>query len=134
MRIEEEYMDVLQNMELGIVQTYRSDPDLSDYDVARALEAVMDVYKAEKIGREPRTSGLSERQKAVFGAVWTMCEWRLGRAKAIGPSDDEEIPAPEPKTPDEILLCLQRLLKSVKTWNKRAGSRGYLDFVVQYVR
>ena len=134
MRIEDEYMDVLQNMELGIVQTYRSDPDLTDYDVTRALEAVMDVCKAEKIGREPQTASLSQRQKAVFGAVWAMCEWRLGREGAIRIADGDNAPSPEPKTPDEILLCLKRLLKSVQTWNRRAGSRGYLDFVVQYVQ
>jgi hypothetical protein len=43
-------------------------------------------------------------------------------------------PAPEPIKVEEILLCLKRILKSVNRWNKSAGQRGYLTFIVQYVR
>jgi hypothetical protein len=34
---------------------------------------------------------------------------------------------------DEIIVCLKRIQKSVKTWSKRGGRRGYLSFVEQYV-
>lgn len=134
MRIEDQYLDVLQNIELGIVITYRDQPEMSDYDVMRTLEAVMDSYKAEKIGRAPRNFSLSETESTLFEAVHRMCEWRLGRGKSLGPSDEEENPTPEPKTVDEILLCLKRILKSVKRWNKEGGRQGYLNFVVRYVQ
>jgi hypothetical protein len=42
--------------------------------------------------------------------------------------------APEPKQVDAIALCLKRILKSVNRWNKSGGQRGYLTFIVQYVR
>jgi hypothetical protein len=41
--------------------------------------------------------------------------------------------APEPKTVDEIMLCLKRILKSATRWNKEAGRQGYLDFITQFV-
>ena len=130
MRVEEEYMDVLQNIEFGIVSTYHEHPELLDYDVVRALEAVVDSYKAEQIGRAPRDFPLSQIEKKLFGAVRAMCEWRLGRGGPIGYDSDD---APEPKTVDEILLCLKRILKSVETWNRSGGRQGYLNFVSQYV-
>lgn len=44
------YEDVLQNIEFAIVRTYRGHRDMSDYDVQRALEVLMDAYSGERIG------------------------------------------------------------------------------------
>jgi hypothetical protein len=41
---------------------------------------------------------------------------------------------PKPITIDEIILCLKRVLKSVKRWNEDGGRQGYLDFIIQYVK
>ena len=35
MRVEDQYADVLQNIEFGIVTAYKSHPEMSDYDVMR---------------------------------------------------------------------------------------------------
>lgn len=134
MSFEDDYADVLQNIEFGIVTSWRSCPDLCDHDVMRVLEAVIDTYVAEKIGRQPRSFNLSDDEKLMMANVRRMCEWRLGRERV---SDDplmQEEVAPEPKTVDEILLCLKRIVKSVKSWNKSCGRQGYLNFVVQYVQ
>jgi hypothetical protein len=131
MRVEEEYVDVLQNIEFAVVSTYRKHPELVDHDVERVLEAAMDCYKAEKIGRAPREVSLSPAESKLLDAVRGMCEWRLGRSS--GPAFPDA-PAPAPKTVDEILLCLKRLIKSIKSWNRHGGERGYLDFIIQYVR
>ncbi len=133
MRVEDEYMDVLQNIEFAIVSTYRRHRDMVDHDVRRTLEAVMDRYKAEKIGRAPRQVSLSPTEQELFQAVQGMCQWRLGRESVIV-AGTEQPPAPTPKTVDEILLCLKRLIKSVQTWNRERGQQGYLDFIIQYVR
>lgn len=132
-RVEDEYLDVLQNIESGIVMTYRDNPDMSDYDVMRALEAVIDSYVAEKIGRAPKPLNLSDIERALVENVRTMCEWRLGRGPLGQFADGEQPPAPESKTVDEIILCLKRILKSVKKWNKWRGRQGYLNFVIEYV-
>jgi len=44
MKVEDQYTDVFQNIELGIVLTYKSNPEMSDSDVMGALEALIDRY------------------------------------------------------------------------------------------
>jgi hypothetical protein len=104
-----------------------------DHDVRRTLEAVMDSYKAEKIGRAPRQVFLSPTEQELFQAVRATCEWRLGR-QSLTAEGVKEVPTVTPKTVDEILLCLKRLVKSVHTWNREGGQQGYLSFIIQYVR
>jgi hypothetical protein len=130
---ERQYEDVLQNIEFGIIATYREHPEMADYAVMRVLEALIDGYRGEKIGRSPREFGLSDAERLMMGAVRDMCEWRLGRKS---PAADTEIAGegkPQPKTVDEIILCLKRVLKSVNFWNKEAGRKGYLNYVSQFV-
>ena len=134
MRVEDQYADVLQNIEFGIVTAYKSHPEMSDYDVIRILEALIDRYAAEKIARPPRHFSLSEVEQTLLENVHRMCEWRLGRGTLTDAPEKVKEMAPEPKTTDEIVLCLKRILKSVKRWNKDGGRRGYLKFVIQYVQ
>jgi hypothetical protein len=47
MQIEEEYQDVLQNIEFAIVQVYREDRTLLDSDVLESLEALQRYYQAQ---------------------------------------------------------------------------------------
>jgi hypothetical protein len=132
--IDDHYLDVLQNIESGIVATYREYADMSDYAVMRMLEALIDRYTAEKIGRPPREFGLSDVERFLLGTVHRICEWRLGRGGVPGDPAHSETMAPEPKTVDEIILCLKRVLKSAKRWNKEAGRQGYLNFAAQFMR
>jgi hypothetical protein len=133
-RVEDQYTDVLQNIEFGIVTTYRNNPGMSDPDVMRMLEALIDKYTAEKIGRPPRHFSLSKVEQTLLENVRRMCEWRLGRSTLEDSSENSREMTPEPITIDEIVLCLKRVLKSVKRWNEEGGRRGYLDFIVQYVK
>ena len=129
-RMEDQYRDVLQNMEFAIVSTYREHPGMSDYDVLRVIDAVVDAYRAQNIGREPRDFALSQTEQICLDRLRQTCDWRLGRTK-LGEDDDQ--PQPQPKTLDEILLCLKRIAKSVKHWNHQAGPQGYLNFVAKFV-
>lgn len=45
-RVEDQYMDVLQNIDFAIVTTYREHRDMSDYDVMRVVEAAVDAVIA----------------------------------------------------------------------------------------
>ena len=130
---DDRYLDVLQNIESGIVAIYREHADLSDYAVMRMLEALIDRYTAEKIGRPPREFGLSEVERFLLGTVRRICEWRLGRGGVPGDPAHAEAMAAEPETVDDIILCLKRVLKSAKRWNKEAGRQGYLNFVTQFM-
>jgi hypothetical protein len=63
-----------------------------------------------------------------------MCEWRLGRLQPDNAEAADLGPAPEPIKVDEIVLCLKKILKSVNRWNKTGGQRGYLTFIIPYVK
>jgi hypothetical protein len=134
MKVEDQYVDVLQNIEFGIVITYRNNPGMSDPEVMRMLEALIDKYAAEKIGRPPRHFSLSELEQGLFENVRRICEWRLSRGTVTGSPEKAREMTPKPITIDEIVLCLKRVLKSVKRWNEDGGRRGYLDFIIQYVK
>lgn len=95
MQFHEQYLDVLQNIEFGIHDAYLEYPTLSDYDVMRALEALIDHYVAEKLNRPPRMSPQSPKQTSVFEKVHDFCEWRLGRASTLRVLSDDEDADPE---------------------------------------
>lgn len=131
MAFEEEYEDVLQNIELAIVSVYRRRPDLIDYNVEEALDALIYRYKAEIRDHTPRPHRLTGRPQQVYEAVKEMCEWRLGREQMELESGESVQMASN--SAEEILACLKRVKKSVQRWRKRGGRQGYLDFVQQYI-
>ncbi len=130
MRFEEEYLDVLQNIETAINVLRKDHPELSDYQVDSALEALGRTYQREKVGGEavlPKP-GLS---REVYNSVRMVCEWRLGRENMV---DDEGQPmSSEALTIDEIQACLKHLRKSITTWTKHGGSQGYLNYIRQFL-
>ena len=89
MNIEDEYLDVLQNIEFAIISIYRKRRDFVDYSVMKALEATIDFYVAEKIKREPRDFNLNEAEQAIFENVVAFCDLRLGKS-TLENSDGEE--------------------------------------------
>ena len=131
---EQEYEDVLQNIEFAIVNTYRERPEeISDWSVEAALDALLRAYGAEHTGRTLRPARLSEAEQTIYDRVKGMCEWRLGREQLLVENAPPAMPEIEPKTLDEIVACLKRVRTSVKRWHKSGGRRGYLDFVSKYV-
>ncbi len=134
MAVEEEYLDVLQNIEFAIVSTYRDHPEMVDAHVIRVLEAVIGSYRAERAGHTPEEFSAAPVEADLYRAIRNMCEWRLGRIREEDVEADRQGLAPEPIKVEEIALCLKRILKSVQRWHKSGGQRGYLTFIVQYVR
>ena len=130
MKAEEEYKDVLQNIEMAITILYKDHPELNDFHVDSALEALVRTYQREKIGGGavlPRP-GLP---KEVYNSVKAVCDWRLGRENMV---DEEGQPmSVEPLAVDEIQACLKRLRKSITTWSKHGGSQGYLKYISQFL-
>jgi hypothetical protein len=125
----EEHLDVLQNIEAGIVQVYRADRSLLDVDVKDALDALVRLYRAEEEGRTPPATRLGARAGRIFASVQPVCEWRLGRSPAPG-----ETAIVDPGIPVAGLVeCLREIQKSVPRWSQQGGRRGYLQFVSQYV-
>ena len=131
---EQQYEDVLQNIEFAIVGAYRENPDITDWSVEAALDALIRAYQAEASGHSVPAPRLSELERTLYDRVLAMCEWRLGREQLLVEQGQPAPPEIVPKTLDEIVACLKRVRTSVKRWHKSGGRRGYLDFVGQYIR
>lgn len=130
--MQEEFLDVLQNIEQAIVSVYRDHRDLTDFQVDSALEALSRTYQREKITGAP-VLPKNNLSLAVYESMKMMCDWRLGRENMV---DEEGAPMQTGMyvlTIDEILACLKKLRKSVSFWNKGGGTRGYLEYISQFL-
>jgi hypothetical protein len=130
MAFEDENLDLLQNIEFAIVFVYRAHAGLSDYDVMRALDALIGYYRDESRGHTQKSPALENQESAVFDSVKGMCEWRMGREEQ---PDMLRFTSGMEKSLDDVLSCLRKIRKSVDKWNKSGGRQGYLSFVSQYV-
>lgn len=130
MGVEDEYPDVLMNIEMTIAAIFRDHPEMGDHHADAALEALGRTYQREKTGGAavlPRP-GLPQE---VYRSVKAICDWRLGRENVV---DEEGQPMSiEPLTVDEIQMCLKRLRKSIDLWTKSHGSQGYLNYIRQFL-
>ena len=130
--VEEEHTDILQNIEFAIHQIYVKKPDLTDYQVDSALEALSKTYLGEATARPP-VLPRSPLSIEVYHAMHAACEVRLGRApkpdilKKVGKGKVR------PVSVDVILRCLKRLRKSVSLWTKEGGRQGYLNYISQFM-
>jgi hypothetical protein len=79
MAFEDHYLDVLQNIEFAIISVYRQQPSLRDSVVLRAVEALIEHYRAEVRGQTPKPVTLPETETEIFARVKELCEMRLGR-------------------------------------------------------
>jgi hypothetical protein len=127
--VEEKHLDVLQNIEFAIVQVYRAGPALIDLDVLDAVDGLVRHYSAEANRRQAPDSHLADRPAQVFAAVKDICEWRLGR----GDLGDLADGSASPLRMAPLLVCLRRIQRSARFWNRQGGRRGYLNFVSQYI-
>jgi hypothetical protein len=135
MAFEDEYMDVLHNIELAIIQIYSEHPELVDSQVDTAINSLIRVYAAEQRGRNAPKLRLSELEKTVYDHVEALCGLHLGRETMTDESgkpleDPPEIPV---RTPEEIIACLKRIRKSIKLWTKELGRQGYLNYIKQFL-
>jgi hypothetical protein len=132
---EEEYLDVLQNLEFGIVQVARQNPEMVDWQVQSAVEALMAFYRARAAGNpDPElASDLAPLAQETHDLVYSIAEWLVGQGE-VRNKEGERVDIPfEPLTGQEIYDCLKRIRKSIRRWTKRAGRRGYLNYIDQFL-
>jgi hypothetical protein len=132
-KFEEKYEDVLQNIEFSIIKVYRKNPDVSDWDVRDAVEALIRRYTAEERNQTVSAVRLSALAQQIFDAAGAVCEWRLGREEIPDQKGQSSDLKPEPKTVGEIVACLKRIRRSIRMWDKQGGRQGYLNFVRQFL-
>ena len=127
---EDQYLDVLQNIEYAILSVYRENPDLLDYDVDKVLNLLWTEYRHEKQDKTTPAPQLGANAQRVYARVQSMCEWRLGRQKLEAEKDGQPVEMDlKPLTLDEIMACLKRIRKSIELWTKKGGRQGYLYFI-----
>jgi hypothetical protein len=121
---EDKYLDVLQNIEWGLLSMTNDYHELSDHDMLRIIEQAITYYKFQQRGNlaiaQSKLTGLDQK---IFDRVLSICEWRLGRC----PPPFEEISSGSISI-EELLLCLKRIEKSIKFWTKLSGRKGYINF------
>jgi hypothetical protein len=100
-----------------------------DYEVERALDALLLEYQAQQQNRMAPPPQVTALTQQVYERVKQMCEWRLGRRALTMEGPESELPTLRPLTIDEVIACLKRIRKSIQKWTKRSGRRGYLQFV-----
>ncbi len=130
---EEKYQDVLHNIETALVQTYREQDEMTDWDALTAVKGLIRTYTAEQRGQTSPNLKLDEPAQAAFDNVQFMCEWRLGRTHMENESGQAINIGMNPKTVAEIIACLKRIHKSIELWQKKGGRRGYFNFVSQFI-
>jgi hypothetical protein len=133
--LEEEFMDVLHNIETALVSVYDEEVEMTDYEAETAINGLIRYYTAEQRKRAVPDLNLSGASEMAFRRVKVMCEWRLGREnldlKDEGGKDFElDI---EPIALGDLLACLKRIRRSIQKWNRDYGRRGYYDFVRQFM-
>jgi hypothetical protein len=121
---EDKYLDVLQNIEWGLLSKTKDNPQLCDYDMLRVVEYAIAYYKSQQRERLPAERPGETRQE-IFERVVAICDWRLG-LQSLSPDKDQYC---DPITIEELILCLKRIEKSIKFWTKQAGRKGYINFV-----
>lgn len=132
-QFEEDYEDVLQNIEFALVSVYRDDAEMTDWQAVDAVNGLIRTYTAEMRKRSAPTLSLGELSQHAFDRVKQMCELRLGRTSLM---TDDGTPIPfdgRILNVEEIVQCLKRVRRSIELWNKELGRRGYFDFVGRFV-
>jgi hypothetical protein len=133
MSIEEEYADVLQNIEVAIVEAFEENPKLTDRDALAAMKALINGYSREMSGRSAMPPSLPAGARIVYEECRRMCEWRLGRQPLNEGDPHMDVHGPDDLSVTEIVLCLKRLRKSIRFWHAENGPRGYLRYVSAFL-
>ena len=61
---ENQYLDVLQNIEFAIVEEFRRDPAILDLNIREAVNALARQYESEEEGRTPPRPQMTGRTRA----------------------------------------------------------------------
>jgi len=130
-QFEDQYLDVLQNIEAVIMSVYREHRELADHNVDNAVSGLVRVYQARLKERPAPRLPLTGREQELYSAIKDLCDWRLGELP-----QGEEAQAGDTailNTPDEIVACLKRIRKSVTFWTKESGRQGYLNYISNFL-
>ncbi len=126
-------LSLMQSLEMNLSNHYSEQPQLTDYDVSDAFDALVRYYKL-KLDNHSFTPNLKERSKEVFEMLQTIADAFLGSGRFPKDSDAPLVPENmESYSVEEVLSCFKRLQSSLKLWTKEGGRQGYLNYISQFV-
>jgi hypothetical protein len=132
--VEEQYKDVLQNIETIVISIYRKDPELLDWEVGSTDQQLLRRYQTEWKAHTLRPPSFSnERMRRAYEGVVGICEWCLGREELVTEGGETASPIPELLSLGESFAVHNRFLKSVRLWTKEGGRQGYLNFTNEFI-
>lgn len=127
MEIEEEYQDILLNIEFSIISIYREAPELIDAEVLTAIDALVRFYSAQAQGKSPAVPSVRGISKLVMERVMEQVQLMFELEKS------NLRDAPTPISFEVVVACLKRIQSSIKFWSKKSGRQGYLSYVNQFI-
>lgn len=130
--VEEEFEEVLLNIELRVTRMFQENPTMTDYVAAEVYEALVAHYSALSNGRtppKPRVKGLALE---LFEDIKNVCDICLegGASDTLIKKKNSPILT---ISKEDLVRCLRRLQKSVKLWTEKGGRQGYLNFVSSFI-
>lgn len=133
MKVEDEFADVLQNLEFALVQVYRDYEEMTDWEAETAVSSLIRTYTAEERGRKPPNLRLQSLEQEAYANMQAICDLRLGRSQLETEAGEKIDFVGEPISVGNLILCLKRIRKSIQHWRKEGGRRGYFEFVGQFL-
>ena len=132
MKWKDEDLPALREIESAVLQLWRGNPDMNNYDVRRAYEAAYRAARREARGQEPEDHGLSGVEADLYAAIRQACEKLL----TVGPEPMKGLPEGNtaPVERDQLSTYLRELGRSVERHTREGGRQGYLNFLRQFLR
>ena len=114
MKVEEEYEDVLMNIEVNLVTSY-DDPEMTDAQALNAISGLIRTFKAEQKNRSAPKLKLSPLAEETFDRLYVFCSLLTGRDVP-----DAEL-AGDKRTVKKVydILKDRKVTLDTQTWNRR---------------
>ncbi|MCL4265093.1 MAG: hypothetical protein KJ069_17885 [Anaerolineae bacterium] len=106
-------------MEIALVQTYRADENMTDWETLNALNALIREYTAVQRHRQPPHISLSPLAQQSHDELKLVCEGWLGNAPVVDEAGQMTDLGDKDLSLQEIMDCLKRIRKSVEYGQKR---------------
>ncbi len=110
------YMGILQPLEAFVVHFYQANPNLHDHDILRVYENLLKLIRAKITNFPLPQNKLEGVPHEIYNAQSSFL-----------------VELEQNYSLEEIQACLKKLEKSVKFWNAKGGSRGYLNHISMYM-
>ncbi len=135
MQGEPKHLDILQNIEFAVTEGYKRYPKMTDLDVIKVYEALINFYRSLVTRRTPELPEMLQIQRELLEAIQAVLQLRgLEEKNPEKPRKRFSRAAFKTETEEEkYLYCFRRLEKSAKKWNKERGRQGYLNYISNFL-